>query len=132
MTISDPTKPAYTAKAQPTLLNIPAGWFAAIAGQGDPNGEGFGLATAALFSLSYAIKMSYKSSAVPDGYYTYKVFPLEADWDLVDKTRPISDKDNYQYQVMIRQPGFLNPELFQRFYSEVVRKKPTPPWRTYN
>jgi hypothetical protein len=98
--------------------------FACIDGKGDPNGDEFALATAALYSFSYTVKMSYKSKEVPKGYYDYTVFPLEGVWDLVDKTKPITDKSNYAYSIMIRQPEFLDDELFERFIMETKNKKP--------
>mgnify|MGYP001954990280 CR=1 FL=1 len=48
--------------------------FAMIDGSGNPNGEDFARATEALYSLSYAVKMSYKSEDVPEGYYEDTVF----------------------------------------------------------
>ena len=92
--------------------------------KGDPNGGEFALATAALYSFSYGVKMSYKSKEIPAGFYDYTVFPLEGVWDLVDKSKPITDKSNYSYTIMIRQPDFLSDELFKRFITEVKNKKP--------
>jgi len=82
------------------------------------------LATEALYSFSYSVKMSYKSKDVPKGYYDYTVFPLEGVWDLVDKSKPITDKSNFAYSIMIRQPDFLTEELFKRFVNEAKNKKP--------
>jgi hypothetical protein len=103
---------------------VPAMRFAIINGEGDPNGEEFALATAALYSLSYTVKMSYKSKEIPEGFYDYTVFPLEGVWDLVDKTKPITDKNNYAYSIMIRQPDFLTNELFEKFITITKKKKP--------
>ncbi|MDD4445059.1 MAG: GyrI-like domain-containing protein, partial [Eubacteriales bacterium] len=87
-------------------------------------GEAFAEATAALYSFSYAVKMSYKSKEPPEGYYDYTVFPLEGVWDLADKRKPSTDKSNYVYSIMIRQPDFLNSRLFDRFLVETKKKKP--------
>lgn len=114
----------YLPKVAPCFIIVPKMKFITIEGQGNPNGEEFGLATAALFSLSYAVKMSYKGENPPDNYYNYVVFPLEGEWDLVDKDKEISDKSNYKYKLMIRQPEFLNNTLFERFTAEVQIKKP--------
>ncbi len=117
-------KDLYLPKNSPSIIEVPTMKFAAIDGEGDPNGEEFALATAALYSFSYAVKMSYKSKEIPKGFYDYTVFPLEGVWDLVDKTKPISDKTNYAYSIMIRQPDFLDDELFERFITETKKKKP--------
>ncbi|HEY9060665.1 MAG TPA: GyrI-like domain-containing protein [Pseudobacteroides sp.] len=117
-------KDLYLPKNSPCIIEVPSIKFATIDGTGDPNGEEFALATAALYSFSYAVKMSYKSKEIPEGFYDYTVFPLEGVWDLVDKTKSITDKSNYAYSVMIRQPEFLTDELFERFISETKKKKP--------
>lgn len=113
----------YLPKNNPTVIDVPAMEFAIIDGEGDPNGEEFSLATAAIYSFSYAVKMSYKSEEIPTGFYDYTVFPLEGVWDLVDKTKSITDKSNFKYSIMIRQPDFLTNELFERFITDTKKKK---------
>ena len=117
-------KELYLPNAQPSVIRVPAISFAVIDGQGDPNGEAFAVATAALYSFSYAVKMSYKGKEPPEGYYDYTVFPLEGVWNLIDKSKPSTDKSNYAYSIMIRQPDFLNSRLFDRFLVETKKKKP--------
>jgi hypothetical protein len=112
-------KDLYSPKTKPALIDVPRIKFAVTEGEGDPNGEEFALATQALYGFSYAVKMSYKSNDVPEGYYDYTVFPLEGEWDLVDKGKPITDKSNYKYKIMIRQPEFLTNDLAEK-------KKPNP------
>lgn len=117
-------KDLYMPKSKPGIIEVPAIRFVMLNGQGDPNGEGFAKGTEALYSFSYAVKMSYKSNDVPAGYYDYTVFPLEGVWDLVDKTKPVTDKSNYAYTIMIRQPDFLTDDLVKRFITETKKKKP--------
>ncbi|WP_407310273.1 GyrI-like domain-containing protein [Desulfosporosinus sp. SB140] len=119
-------KELYLPKKTPVIVTVPDMEFIMLDGSGDPNGEEFALATAALYSLSYAVKMSYKRDHVPSGYYDYTVFPLEGVWDLVDKTLPPTEKSNFRYKIMIRQPDFLTVELFEQFREETNRKKPNP------
>ncbi len=119
-------KSLYLPKKQPAIIEVPPLRFAMLDGQGDPNGEVFAEAVTALYSFSYAVKMSYKSPVVPEGYYDYAVFPLEGVWDLVDTTKTSADKSNYAYTLMIRQPDFLTADLVARFISEVKKKKPNP------
>lgn len=97
-----------------------------VDGSGDPNGEEFAKAIEALYSLSYAVKMSYKKDIVPVGYYEYKIFPLEGVWDLLDKSKLATDKSNFKYTVMIRQPEFLTEELFNCFLEQIKKKKSNP------
>lgn len=119
-------KELYLPKKTPVSVTVPTMDFMTIAGEGDPNGEEFALATAALYSLSYAVKMSYKSNNVPEGYYNYTVFPLEGVWDFIDPTKPFSEKSNLKYKIMIRQPDFFTAELFEGFLGETKRKKKNP------
>jgi len=117
-------KDLYLPKSSPCIIEVPEIRFAIIDGRGDPNGEEFSHATAALYSFSYAVRMSYKSKVIPGGFYDYTVFPLEGVWDLVDKSKSIADKSNFAYSIMIRQPDFLTNELFERFLTETKKKKP--------
>ncbi|WP_300298663.1 GyrI-like domain-containing protein [Anaerosolibacter sp.] len=119
-------KDIYLPKKTPVIVTVPTISYIMIDGEGDPNGEAFAQATAALYSFSYAVKMSYKSKDVPKGYYDYTVFPLEGIWDLLDYNLSHTDKNNLKYTIMIRQPDFLTTELFQRFMEETTKKKPNP------
>lgn len=119
-------KDLYLPPSKPTIIDVPPIKFAVIRGEGDPNGDAFALATEALYAFSYAVKMSYKSDDVPDDFYDYTVFPLEGEWDLVDKSKSSKDKSNYAYAIMIRQPDFLTDELFERFIKVAKKKKQNP------
>ena len=117
-------KSFYMPKNKPEIIEIPTMRFAMIEGEGDPNGETFAKVTEALYSFSYAVKMSYKGENKPEGYYEYTVFPLEGIWDLVDHSKGISDKSNLKYQLMIRQPDFVTEEVFSFFMDYTKKKKP--------
>lgn len=119
-------KGIYLPKTEPVILDVPKMLYLMIEGTGDPNGDEFVKVTEALYSLTYKVKMSYKSMDAPEGYYEYTVFPLEGVWDLVDKSKPVSDKSNYKYTLMIRQPDFLTEELFHKFLDQTKKKKPNP------
>lgn len=119
-------KQLYMPKTLPEIVVVPRMPFFMVSGSGDPNGEEFAMATEALYSMSYAVRMSYKSENVPAGYYEYTVFPLEGEWDLLDRSKPATDKSNFKYTIMIRQPDFLNEENFERFLEQSKRKRPNP------
>ncbi|WP_054955578.1 GyrI-like domain-containing protein [Paenibacillus dakarensis] len=119
-------KELYLPKKSPEIIKVPKMPFFMVDGSGDPNGEDFAKATEALYSLSYAVRMSYKNDVVPDGYYEYTVFPLEGVWDLLDRSKPATDKSNFKYTIMIRQPDFLTEEWFKRFLEQTIKKKPNP------
>lgn len=119
-------KSFYVPKTTPGIIEITEMPFIMISGTGDPNGAEFARVTEALYSVAYAVKMSYKSDDVPVGYYEYTVFPLEGIWDLVDKSKPATDKSNLKYTIMIRQPDFLTDELFAKFVEQTKKKKTNP------
>lgn len=119
-------KQLYLPKTLPEIVEVPRMPFFMVSGSGDPNGEEFAKATEALYSLSYAVRMSYKGDDVPAGYYEYTVFPLEGVWDLLDRSKPATDKSNFKYTIMIRQPDFLTEDGFERFQEQTKRKKPNP------
>lgn len=119
-------KELYVPKTAPSIIDVPSMPYFTVSGSGNPNGSEFAKATEALFSLSYAVKMSYKSSEVPKGYYEYTVFPLEGKWDLLDLSKPATDKNNLRYTLMIRQPEFLTEALFKEFLESTRKKKSNP------
>lgn len=119
-------KQLYLPKTLPEIVEVPRMPFFMVSGSGDPNGGEFARAVEALYSLSYTVKMSYKSDDVPDGYYEYTVFPLEGVWDLLDRTKPATDKNNLKYTIMIRQPDFLTEKWFERFLENAKKKKTNP------
>ncbi len=119
-------KQYYMPRTLPEIVEVPMMPFFMVSGSGDPNGEEFSSAVEALYSLSYAVRMSYKGDDVPAGYYEYTVFPLEGVWDLLDRSKPATDKSNLKYTIMIRQPDFLTEEGSGRFLEQTKRKKPNP------
>lgn len=117
-------KELYLPKREPSIIDVPAMPFIMIDGSGDPNGPEFGEVMGALYGYAYTIKMSYKSKDVPQGYYQYRVFPLEGVWDLGgDKT---FEKKNFVYTVMIRQPDFVTHELFEKTRDQLKKKNTNP------
>ncbi|WP_027086131.1 GyrI-like domain-containing protein [Cohnella panacarvi] len=119
-------KQLYVPGTSPQIVDVPTIPFMMIDGSGNPNGEEFAKATEALYSLSYAVRMSYKTNDVPAGYYEYTVFPLEGVWDLLDRSKPATDKSNLKYTIMIRQPDFLTVQGFERFREQTMKKKQNP------
>lgn len=118
-------KELYFPKNRPVLIDVPKMPFITVKGAGDPNGEAFALAVSALYSFAYAIKMSYKGGDAPEGYFPYKVFPLEGVWDMQDPSKPF-EKSNFAYTIMIRQPDFVTGEYFEKVREVLKKKKPNP------
>ena len=81
------------------------------------------------FSLCY--RMMPKQGYVPDGYYVYTVYPLEAIWDLTEEGKKFKllNKDELLYTIMIRQPDFVTQEIVNRAFETVRKKKNNPFFR---
>lgn len=122
-------KDLYLPQALPTLLDVPAMGFAAVAGAGNPNEENGSYAEALglLYALSYTVKMAKMGDWQPDGYFDFTVPPLEGLWwtgeDGFDG-RAIADKDALQWVSLIRLPDFVTPEVFAWARDQVAAKKP--------
>ena len=105
----------YLPKAQPALVTVPQMRYVAVRGRGDPNlpdGD-FARAVAALYAVSYAIKMSKRGDRRIEGYYDFVVPPLEGFWQQpgvhgVD----YANKDAFQWIACIRLPDFVGRDDF--------------------
>ncbi len=112
----------------PQIVEVPKMKFAAISGTGNPNTSGaFTEAVAALYGLSYTIKMMPKKGVMPEGYFEYTVPPLEGLWDVTDmKGFDAAQKDKLSWTIMIRQPSFVDKKLFERAKVMTQEKKTGP------
>ncbi|MGL5258846.1 MAG: GyrI-like domain-containing protein [Lachnospiraceae bacterium] len=118
-------KTIYLPTTKPQKLVVPAYNFFTIEGQGNPNEQDFANRIAALYPLAYAIRMMPKSGDTPDGYFEYTVYPLEGIWSLSEKAIKGNyfSKEELVYKIMIRQPDFITPELFDKALAKVKSKK---------
>lgn len=120
-------KDIYLPKNKPQVIDLPICKYITIKGQGNPNNEGFSKHVQTLYSIAYGIRMSYKWEKPPKNYYEYTVYPLEGFWDLIDPSLYVPgqvDKENLKYEIMLRQPDFLDQELFDQVLEIVKKKKP--------
>ncbi|HHY81861.1 MAG TPA: transcriptional regulator [Clostridiales bacterium] len=121
-------KNLYLPKDKPSIVDVPAMRFIMINGKGDPNtSEFYKIAVKVLYGLSYSIKMSKNSSCQPKGYYDYVVPPLEGLWwfeDEVFNGTVSGRKDEFSWIIMIRQPEFVTPEVFEAAKKSLSKKKP--------
>lgn len=123
-------KAIYQPGTKPVLIQLPEFVFFTIEGKGNPNDEFFGDYIQALYSLSYAVKMSPKQGKAPAGYFDYTVYPLEGVWDLTDAGKQnmtgMLDKNELVFNLMIRQPGFVTDDYAASVMEQVKKKKPHP------
>ena len=124
-------KSLYLPKPSPEMINVPSFKFITLRGEGSPANEFFTECVGALYSLAYAIKMTLKKMEdSPKGYFDFTVYPLEGVWDINDKAKDqfsgIINKEDLIYQLMIRQPDFVDDNLFNKMLDQVKQKKPSP------
>ncbi|MBL4650727.1 MAG: hypothetical protein JKY03_13430, partial [Aureispira sp.] len=76
-------KAVYLPKSKPGIIDVSEYQFVSIRGAGNPNSPLFSEYIGALYSLSYAIKMTLKKvENPPQDYVDYTVYPLEGVWDI--------------------------------------------------
>ncbi len=121
-------KHIYLPKNRPELIEIPKFNYFSIQGEGDPNKPEFTEFIGVLYSLSYAVKMSYKKGISPKGYYDYTVYPLEGVWDITEEAKQRKqetfNKDDLVFTLMMRQPDFVTKDFAKEILTLTQKKKP--------
>lgn len=119
-------KHLYQASAKAVVqVEVPALNFLMIDGIGDPNtSSAYAQAVEVLFAVSYAAKFLVKKGSQA---LDYAVMPLEGLW-WADDMAVFSggDKSQWQWTMMILQPGFVSPETIDRAMAETQKKKNLP------
>lgn len=117
----------YLPKNKPQIIDIPEFSFFSIKGEGNPNSDKFSDYVGVLYSLSYAIRMSPKKGYQPDNYYEYTVYPLEGIWDIKEEAKlsfKELNKNDFVFDLMIRQPDFVNLAYAEKIIEIVKDTKP--------
>jgi len=121
-------KEIYLPPKKPQRIKIPSFQYFLVDGQGNPNDPLFGEYIGALYSVSYAIRMSYKNGFSPPDFYEYTVYPLEGFWDISEEAKKnytgVIDKDSFVFKLMIRQPDFVTDSLAKEALERTLKKKP--------
>jgi hypothetical protein len=122
-------KAVYLPKSKPEIIDVSEYQFVSIRGEGSPNSPIFSEYIAALYSLSYAIKMTLKKvENPPQNYGDYTVYPLEGVWDINEAAKKnftgTINKEDLTFTLMIRQPDFVNQTFFEEMLALVKKKKP--------
>ncbi|WP_394751113.1 GyrI-like domain-containing protein [Spongiimicrobium salis] len=122
-------KAIYIPQEKPEVIVIPEYRFMTISGEGNPNSTFFSESVEALFSVAYAIKMNLKKVEKPPlNYYDWTVYPLEGVWDITEKAKKNFNgqvnKDDFVFDIMIRQPNFVEDHFFDEMLEFTKKKKP--------
>lgn len=112
----------YTARANPSLVQIPQLRFLMIDGHGDPNeAPEFRESVSALYSVAYAAKFALKRAAVLD----YTVMPLEGLWWVPDMERfATAARSTWRWTVMIMQPNEVTDAVYAAAVAKAATKAP--------
>ena len=115
----------YLPKRKPALIDVPDMAFIMVDGKGEPGGPAYQNALQALYSLTFTIKMSKMKGEEPAGYFEYVVPPLEGLWwssgGGLDWNAP---REEWLWTSMIRQPEFVNQEVFAWAMERCQKQKP--------
>jgi hypothetical protein len=97
-------KELFAAKAQPSLVQVPALSVVAVDGQGNPNGsQRFQDCVEALYAVSFGIKFTAKKTRGLD----WGVLGLEGDWSCDDIGGFSMDRREWYWTLLIAQPDFI-------------------------
>lgn len=120
------TEPGYSSKKKPQILTLSPQNFFSIKGVGDPNEDDFQHRVAALYAVSYAIRMAPKKNWQIPNYLPYTVYPLEGHWGLQEAylQEKVMKKSHFAYQIMIKQPEFVTKEVAHEALLRVADKIP--------
>ena len=107
-----------------TVVEVPPLQYLMIDGHGDPNtAPAYAEAIEALYAVAYKIKFSSKSELGRD----YVVPPLEGLWWAEDMAAFTErDKSAWSWTMMIMQPQWISPDMFQAAVGQVEAKKTLP------
>lgn len=112
----------------PAVVQVPEMVFFAVDGQGDPNtSPAYAQTLELLYGLSFTVKMSKMGGEEPEGYFDYVVPPLEGLWWTDEPGfdgKPPADKNDFRWTSLIRQPDFVNEEVFAWAAERLAKKKP--------
>lgn len=111
------------------FIDVPPLPFAMVdgaipAGVGPGDSPDFQEAVAALYGLSYTLKFMIKKRA--DNPIDYPVMALEGLWKTESHTYDTANREAMTYTVMIMQPDFVTPDLFEEARAALLKKKPGP------
>lgn len=109
-------------KTEFTIVEVPSMQFLMVDGHGNPHtARGYKDAVEALYAVAYKIKFTSKTELKRE----YVVPPLEGLWwaDDMDAFHNEPDYDQWIWTMMIMQPDWITPALFDEACAIVKKKK---------
>jgi len=111
-------KEEYISPREPVLITIKPARYLAIQGRGEPGGEAFQAALAALYHVAFTVKMARKAAG-----RDYVVSKLEGLW-WAKSSRDFlcAPKSTWQWQLLIRVPDWIQPREVSQVADSLVKK----------
>lgn len=111
------------------VVDVPPLQFAMVDGTIPPElgpGESpvFQEDVSALYGISYTLKFLFKKRA--DNPIDYPVMALEGLWAAASGVYNPAVRDTWLYTILIMQPDFVTPEMFEDARTQLLKKKPGP------
>ena len=108
----------------PSIIEVPSLTFIMVDGHGDPNvSSEYADALQTLYSLAYTLKFYVKKTLEQD----YGVMPLEGLWWVPDMSKfSTARKSDWDWTMMILQPDFITPALFEEAKKQAIAKGKAP------
>ena len=123
-------KRLYGAKKKAEIVKVPPQKFLTIKGEGNPNNQDFSERVGVLYPVAWNIKMGFKKfyKEHPElqaefEYSEFAIFPLEGIWS-TKNVDDITDKESFEYKIMLRQPDWITQEMFETAVAAVAKKEP--------
>lgn len=113
-------KAFYTSPTQPTLVDVPAGWFLTYEGEGAPGDEGYTGSLGALYAVAYTLKFASKGRGKD-----FVVMPLETLW-WAEEGKPFREDappETWGWKSLLRVPDFVTSEHLEEAREEAVAKR---------
>lgn len=107
------------------VIEVPPITYLMVDGHGDPNtAPEYSQAVEALYAVAYRVKFMSKAELAKD----YVVPPLEGLWwsENYANFTTARNKSTWDWTMMIMQPDWIVPALYQRALEEVQQKKKLP------
>ena len=111
-------KEEYAASSEPALITVRSARYLAIDGRGDPAGEAFAAAVAALNAVAFTLKTARK-----EGGRDFTVSKLEGLWWGKKRTSFLDEpRVNWHWQLLIRVPDWIQANELARAAAGLVGK----------
>ncbi len=108
----------YAATRNPALVKVGPAMYLSISGQGAPGSDAFSEAVGALYGVAFTVKMTRKFAGKGD----YVVSKLEGLWPDFSSGAAMPEKNNWNWQMLIRTPKFVSQKEIAQAASVLLKR----------